>query len=112
MTEDKHIRELLDDHSAGLDGNTRAKLHQARNRALDGDRRTTATFGWAGAGAVAASLALAVVYFEPAPPPLPTIYEDPTQQAIAEDIELMDDLEFYAWLVLEEDEAVERVDNT
>ncbi|MFT5212275.1 MAG: hypothetical protein ACI9CE_004017 [Flavobacterium sp.] len=34
--------------------------------------------------------------------PLPSIYEDPIQQAAAEEMELLNDLEFVAWLLLEE----------
>ena len=108
MTEeefDNKARALLDEHVEGLDAATLSKLHQARNRALEhAGRRLPAASCWMGAGAMAASLAVAVVYFNQAPPPLPAIYEDPVQQAAAEDFELMDDLDFVAWLVLEEDD--------
>ena len=33
---------------------------------------------------------------------LPEIYADPTQQAAAQDIDLLDDMEFMMWLVYEE----------
>ena len=96
-------KRLLDEHVDKLDSATLSKLHQARSQALEGaGRRQTNYPGWVGAGALAASLSVAFVYFEQQPPPLPSIYEDPIQQAAAADLELMDDLEFIAWLVLEE----------
>ena len=98
---------LLDDHVDGLDAATLSKLHQARNEALAlaGKPISFAAYsGWLGVGAMAASLVVGVVYFNQLPPPLPAIYEDPVQQAAAQEIELMDDLDFVAWLVLEEDD--------
>lgn len=111
MTEEafnKKAKDLLDEHVDKLDAATLSKLHQARNRAVDSqraDKKLPAYSGWAGAGAMAASLIVGIVYFNQQPPPLPAIYEDPVQQAAAEEIELMDDLDFVAWLVLQEDDA-------
>lgn len=98
-------KDLLDEHSSALDAATLSKLHQSRNLALDAKPgRVTAPAGWIGAGALAASLTVAVVYFDARPDAtLPVIYDDPLQQAVAEELELMDDLEFYAWLVLQEE---------
>ena len=110
MTEeefDNKAKDLLDKHVDGLDAATLSKLHQARNQALESAGKRVglpAYSGWVGAGAMAASLVVGVVYFNQQPPPLPAIYEDPIQQAAAEEIELMDDLDFVAWLVLEEDD--------
>ncbi|HIL82686.1 MAG TPA: DUF3619 family protein [Pseudomonadales bacterium] len=110
MTEEEFnnkAKHLLDENVDRLDAATLAKLHQARNRALEhaGKRSGFPAYsGWMGAGAMAASLAVGVVYFDQQPPPLPAIYEDALQQAAAEEIELMDDLDFVAWLVLEEDD--------
>ncbi|MFT7686721.1 MAG: hypothetical protein ACI9FB_002067, partial [Candidatus Azotimanducaceae bacterium] len=59
---------------------------------------------WAGGAAVAASILFtAILFYQPASS-LPSIYEDPIQQAAAENIELLNDLEFVAWLLLEESE--------
>ncbi len=109
MTEEafnKKAKELLDENVDKLDAATLSKLHQARNAALAGtNKKLPAHSGWVGAGAMAASLAVGIVYFNQQPPPLPGIYEDPIQQAAAEEIELMDDLDFVAWLVLQEDDV-------
>lgn len=115
MTEkfDEKTRELLDDHAERLDAATLSKLHQARNRAVERKRRFSVQPGWAGAGALVASLAVAVIYFDNQQlPPLPAIYEDPLQQAAAEEMELMDDLEFYAWLVLQEEASLGEGEST
>ena len=94
---------LLDENASGIDGATAAKLHQMRNRAVAAADRTRSTYpGWIGAGALAASLAVTFVYFDQQLPTLPNIYEDPVQQAAAEELDLMHDLDFMAWLVLEE----------
>lgn len=116
-SEDKHLAfekkaaELLDESVDRLDGATLSKLHQARSRALEAKPKS-AWWGWqawTGAGAVTASVALVVVLVQPVQqtPALPAIYEDPVQQATAEELELMDDLDFVAWLVLEESELVD-----
>ena len=96
--------ELLDESVDRLDGPTLSKLHQARSRALEAK---SPMFNWqafSGAGALAASVAMVFVLFDTAPEPLPVIYEDPVQLAAAQEIELMDDLDFVAWLVLQETE--------
>jgi len=113
MTEEafnKKAKDLLDEHVDKLDAATLSKLHQARNQAVESvsqraGKKLPAYSGWAGAGAMAASLMVGVVYFNQQPPPLPAIYADPIQQAAAEEIELMDDLDFVAWLVLQEDDV-------
>ena len=103
---------LLDEHADALDGPTRARLHQARNRALAGVSPVRRVLPWAGAGAVAAGIFAVTLLVTQATPPLPAIYEDPLQQAAAEDMELMDDLEFMAWLVLEEDYQDDAANNS
>lgn len=101
----EQTRQLLDDSVEYMDGPTRARLHRARSAALEGRRRRPTWVGWAATGTVAASFAAALIYMDTQPPPLPPIYEDPVQQAAAEEMELMDDLEFVAWLVMEEGEG-------
>ena len=116
MTEEElhqKAKKLLDESVDQLDGSTLSKLHQARSQALGrGIRKLPEYSGWAGAGALVASFAVALVYFDQSPPPLPAIYEDPLQQAAAENMELMDDLEFIAWLVLEEGDNDNAVKST
>ncbi len=109
MTEEFHdkARRLLDEHARDLDAATLSRLHQARNQALRQHRPfgiSWLTGRYFAGSAIAACLALVTVYFyQVQPPPLPSIFEDPIQQETAENIELLDDLEFMAWLVIEED---------
>ncbi len=116
MTEEElhqKAKKLLDENVDQLDGPTLSKLHQARSQALKRRVRILPGYtGWLGTGALTASFAVALVYFDQSPPPLPAIYEDPLQQAAAEDMELMDDLEFMAWLVLEEGDNDNAVNST
>ena len=102
---EKKASQLLDESVAHIDGPTASKLHQARSRALEAKPRPFAWQAWSGAGAVAASVALVAIFVGREPASMPVIYEDPVQQAVAEELELMDDLDFMAWLVLEESEA-------
>lgn len=105
----KRAKELLDESVESLDGPTRSRLHRARSNAVAraGQPAPSSWFGWTTAGALAASLAVAAIYVDRRPPPLPSIYEDELQQAAAEDIELLTDLDFIAWLVLEEGESAD-----
>jgi hypothetical protein len=95
-------KELLDESIDNLDGETQRRLKQARLSALEVTRPTTNWLVWAPASAVAAGLMAVVIYLNQAQPPLPPIFQDPVQQTVAENMELLDDLEFVAWLVLEE----------
>ncbi len=95
---------LLDESADAIDGPTLSKLHQARSRAVERAQSRRFTVNqWVPAGAVAASFALVAVTYLQAPEPLPHIYEDPVQQATAQDMELLEDLEFIAWLAAQED---------
>jgi len=102
---ERKASELLSEDVEHLDAETLSRLRQARTRAL-GKRQRRAIWYWPAAGALAAGLLVLVLYPEE-PPPLPSIYEDPVQQAAAEDLELLEDLEFYAWLALEEEGAAD-----
>lgn len=96
-------RALFDESVERLDARTRSKLTQARNRALDevkkGARRR---WIWAPAGgfAVAAVLAVGVVLWQDRTPQQPgaAAIEDLEIVADSENIELLQDVEFYAWL--------------
>ena len=95
-------RDLLNESTEQLDAATLSKLHRARNKALENTTRNLPWIGWASGGAVAAGVMLFGIYLYQMPPPLPEIYADPIQQATVENMELLDDLEFLALLVLEE----------
>lgn len=93
---------LLDESTESLDAATRSRLRQARNRALEGLDHENSWSMWIPAGALATSVLMVGFYMYQLPPPLPMIYQDPIQQATAENMDLLDDLDFMAWLVLEE----------
>jgi hypothetical protein len=97
---------LFADSVAGLDAQTRSRLTMARARALEsaGRRRSV----WlsparvAPVGAVAAAV-LALAVFWPAPdvvqPVETTVLNDLDLLLEGEELELFEDLEFYAWLL-------------
>ena len=60
-------------------------------------------YGWASGSAIAAGVLLGVfVYQQPAELPA---YVDPVHQELAENMELLEDMEFMAWIILQEEEA-------
>ena len=105
-------RELLDASAGALDGATASRLNRARQQAL-ATRARPARRWWLPAGAataVSVLLALAVVNpfaSRPAPnaPALATGGGDDTELLIVADdnLELAQDLEFYAWLDAEDE---------
>jgi hypothetical protein len=95
-------REILDERTEHLDAATRSRLRQARSRALEGTGDNRSWLYWVPAGSLAAVLLLFAVYVNRLVPPLPVIYQDPVQLETAESMELLDDLDFVAWLVVEE----------
>lgn len=95
-------REVFEDSLDRLDGRTRSRLTQARHAALDELKRghARARWLWAPAGGLAAAALVAVVLLgrpslqsENGAPPL-----DELEAAAGENIELLQDVEFYAWL--------------
>ena len=102
----ERARQLFRESVDGLDGETRSRLRQARAGAVDaaGRRRLGLAPGrLVPAGAVAASvLAIAVFWAlpEPAAPPVETAVLDDLDLLLeGEELELFEDLEFYAWLL-------------
>jgi hypothetical protein len=94
----------------GLDAATRSRLNQARQRALDElrPRRRAAPWLWP-AAATAAVAALAVTLLLGRLPPAGGDLAGPLPESVADleillpgdapaDLEMMEDLEFYAWL--------------
>jgi hypothetical protein len=96
------VKELLDEKADNLDAATQSRLRQARMRALDSAPKRPEWLVWGPASAVAAGLMAVGIYLNQAQPPLPAIYQEPEQQTVAENMDLLDDLEFVAWLALEE----------
>jgi hypothetical protein len=97
-------RELFEESVERLDARTRSRLTQARNAALEElqqGRSRRARWMWAPAGGLAAAAAVAFLLARPGldpagrgAPPL----EDLDSLAGVENIELLQDVEFYAWL--------------
>ncbi len=101
---EQKARALLTESDDNLDAATLSRLHQARNHAMSNTATNRSpVYWWAGSSALAAGILTFGIYLNQIPP-LPDIYEDPLQQATAENMELLDDLDFIAWLVLEESE--------
>ena len=100
-------KELFDESVESLDGRTRSALNQARHAALaelDGRQRQGAGRLWGPLSGVAAAALMIAVVFGPVwttlkPPPDNAMpLEDFDIVADAENLELLEDLDFYAWL--------------
>jgi hypothetical protein len=100
-----HSKELFEQSIEHLDAHTRSRLTRARHAALDELKRARSAptrWLWAPAGGLAAIAAVAIFVFgrsgldsaAPGAPPL----EELDAVAAAENIELLQDVEFYAWL--------------
>ncbi len=103
-------------HVDALPDDVSVRLAQARSRALDAlaaggaaevPQRAGGASRWAPSFALAATLLLAFGVWDRAAvsplaalPPLPTL-EDPQEARAAQDIELLDELEFVAWMELQ-----------
>jgi hypothetical protein len=107
---ERKAQALFEDSIQHLDASTRSKLAQARNRALDEVRTgVQRRWIWAPAGGLAAAAVVAVALWsgglrlggETDAPSL----EDIDIVADAENLEMLQDVEFYTWL---EDAAPDR----
>ena len=100
------VRAALDDSAARLDAATVSRLNRARQRALDQGLARRTRWVWPTlALATAASLTLALGLLlhtpevaAPLPPTAATESLDFELLAGSEDLELIENLEFYAWL--------------
>jgi len=109
---ERRAAELLRESAATLDGQTRSRLNRARQAALDelpAARRPGTRYGWALAG-VAAVAVLTAVLLNNRPPveatvPLaevPAAAVDLDLLMAEEELEMLEDLEFFAWLETED----------
>jgi hypothetical protein len=101
---ERKARELFDDSVERLDAHTRSQLTQARNRALDevkkgGVRRR---WLWAPAGAMALAAIVAVMLswngLRSSAEPGASALEDIDIVADSENLDMLEDVEFYMWL--------------
>lgn len=115
-------RQLFADSVAGLDGRTRSQLAQARARAVEAAARRRSAVWTTPArllpigAAAAAVLAVTLLWQGPELGPAPAapvesvVLNDLDLLLEGENLDLFEDLEFYAWL-LEQPELLESVDN-
>ena len=102
------VKEVLDDELESLDADTQRQLAQARMKAIarlgatESTQQRPAWISWVPASAMAAGLLAVGIYQNQVQRPLPAIFQDPVQQSAAENMELLENLEFAAWLVLQE----------
>jgi len=108
----ERARQLFNESVQGLDGETRSKLAQARAKAVAaaGSRRRF----WFPApsslvplgGVAAAALAVALIWQNPATAPVSmeaTVLIDLDILTEGENLDLLEDLDFYAWLLEQEE---------
>ncbi len=104
---ERRLRRRMSTGSAGLDGATLSKLNQARQAALAELERPgwLALPGWLPAGgAVAAAMMVALLVRQglvPAEVPDRAAAEDIEILLSGEELDLYEDLEFYAWLEMQ-----------
>ncbi|HFQ91858.1 MAG TPA: DUF3619 family protein [Chromatiales bacterium] len=94
-------RALLDERLEALDGETAARLRAARRRALgELAPRRRAWMAAGGLAAATASLLLVVMLWSGGERPVgsPDIFEDLELLSSTEDMEFIEDLDFYLWL--------------
>ncbi|HEX2492644.1 MAG TPA: hypothetical protein VHK24_02630 [Steroidobacter sp.] len=97
-------RELFEESLQRIDARTRSRLTQARHAALEELRRKHplgASWLWAPAGALACAVVALLIFGRPGvgggASSAPSL-EDLEAVADAESVELLQDVEFYAWL--------------
>lgn len=97
-------RALLETSAHDLDAATVSRLNQARQRALNEAAPRARLWVWPRRLAVAASLLLAVAMLWPdgpgsiAPTAAPTLSPEDAELLADGELEMTDELEFYAWL--------------
>lgn len=98
---ERRTRALFDDSTADLNAATRSRLTQARHVALDAARAKshwTSKWTWGLPSGAAAMLAVTLMLNRPASDvPLPAALDD-LQIIASENLELLENVEFYAWL--------------
>jgi hypothetical protein len=98
------VRDVLDAGDAALDDRVRAELAAARRNAVNAlDVRRPSTIGrWIPASAAACTLiAVGMFSWSVRLPTLP-VYDDAEAAEAAQELDLLDDIEFVAWMVEQE----------
>jgi len=103
---EERAKALFDDSVERVDGRTRSALNQARHAAVEElkqGRRSAVLKLWAPVTAAAAAAVVAVVMLNPAGQEQPLAesglpFDDLDIVADADDLEMLENLDFYAWL--------------
>lgn len=108
----KRAASLFDDSVEGLDAHTRSRLNQGRQQALAAaEHRGVITSNWLPLGAAAAVAIVAVIMWTGNEQPgvldttdftAPTMATDFEILLDADEFEMLEDLEFYSWIDLDE----------
>jgi len=104
-------KQLFDESVEGLDGETRSRLNRGRQAALNELTAGRSIWvQWAPAAGVAAAAVVAIVLWTGNPPVdelTPEASATDFEILLAEDsFEMLEDLEFYSWIDLDEDAEV------
>ncbi len=108
----KRAAEIFDDSVQGLDAQTRSRLNQGRQQALEAAASRPVTWNvWLPVGAAAAVAMVTIVMWNGVEQPValdaPTMAADFEILMDAEleqdDLEMLEELEFYSWLDLDEE---------
>lgn len=97
----RQLAAALDARADGLDASTRSRLNRARQAALAAAPTRRRIGPWlAGAGVAAAAVLATVLWLgQPAPVPLPgEVLSGLGIEVFEDDLELVEDLDFYEWL--------------
>ena len=101
-------KEHFDDSVTGLDAATQSRLNRSRQVALaELERAKPVWVQWAPATGVAAAAVVAVVMWSGSPVPddavVPAVATDMEILLTEDSLEMLEDLEFYSWIDLDED---------
>jgi len=110
---EQRAADLLRESATTLDGQTRSRLNRARQAALDelpaARGRGRAGYGWATAGVAAVAVLTGVLLNNRAPVQAPVPLTEVPAAAVdldllmaEEELEMLEDLEFFAWLESED----------
>jgi len=103
----EQAKQHFDESVACLDGTTRSRLNQARHAALAATQTSRpAWVQWLPASGVAAAAIIALVMWSGGPQPenlaIPAVASDMEILLADESLEMLEELEFYSWIDLDE----------
>ena len=108
---EQRAREALRRSELDIDPERVQRLQQARREAVAAAERSLAVpsssrlWWWLPTGAVAAVALVVGLMLNPAPEPIPVL--DPLEMSAAQDMDLLTELEFMAWILEQENSATD-----